>query len=721
MCGIIGVTGSEKETLLAKGLAIMKNRGSDNSSSWSDEYVSFGHNLHSIVGYVAQPLENERFVFACNSEIYNWKQLAQDHNLEPLNDAEVLFLLLQQKSILEVLDMLDGVYAFFLYDKVSKKVILARDILGVKPLFFSQDVFSFASEKKSLPYTDIRELSPRSILEYDFGSKEITFIERPFFSIEPELKSSKEEILQELETKFVDAILKRVPDAKLGVLFSGGIDSTIIAYILMKHNIPFTCYTAAVSDFGDDAPDLLMAQKIAEQYGLNLSIASCTLDELEGYISTVAPLIESNNVVKVGVALPFYLACEKAHADGCRVILSGLGSEEIFAGYERHAVSAGIGGVDAKGDDASGAVKHASVAEKYDSLTLGNVNKECLSGLYQIHERDLYRDDVVTMYNHIELRLPFLDKALVDFALKIPSHFKINDIEKKLILREMSEKKGLDKEYAWRPKKAAQYGSKFDKAIAKLARKKGFSNKSEYLESFYKEKNLKLGALLSTGKDSLYATYILWKQNYSISCFMTMQSSNEDSFMFHTPNISLASYQADAACIPLIVQGTSGEKEKELDDLYELLKKAKTEYNIDGVITGALFSTYQRDRIEKVCDRLGLIVRNPLWHKNQEHYMYELLRNDFSFIMSKVMSEGLDSSWVGVPIKEHHIRNLVALNQKVGLNIAGEGGEYETLVLDCPLFKQKIVIKDSDILCDPERKETATFIPKEVQLEDKEL
>lgn len=722
MCGITGVSNLENhKQLVESSLSLMKNRGSDNSSTNSFNNLTIGHNLHSIVGYVKQPFENEKFIFAINCEIYNWETLNETYKLNSNNDAEALFNLINQKGIeklKEILDELDGVFAFALFDKKNNELYLSRDLVGVKPLFYTEHykennkIFAFSSEKKTLLKQDfklIKELNPRQILKYNLESKNIDFTQKKYFSYEPEINSNKIEIEKEVEKKLVESILKRIPKGKeFGILFSGGIDSTIIAWICKKNNIPFTCYTAAVEGFGDTAPDLVMSKKIAKELDFPLKIATVKLDELEPYVDKVSNLIESNNVTKVGVALPFFIASELANKDNLKIIFSGLGSEEIFAGYERHATSAGIG-------------KHGyDELEGYESLDIGNVNKECLSGLTQIHERDLYRDDVVTMYNQIELRLPFLDKDLINYALKIPPKYKISKEEKKIILRNVSEKLGLPKEYARRPKKAAQYGSKFDKAIGKLAKKKGYARKSEYLKQFYTEPNLKLGSLLSTGKDSLYAACVMEKRNYEITCFMTIESENKDSYLFHTPAIELAKVQAKAADIPLIIQKTKGEEDLELEDLRELLIKAKTKYHIEGVVSGALFSTYQRDRFEKVCDELGLICWNPLWHIDQTEYMYQLIDNGVEFIMSKVMAEGLDKTWVNKIITKEDIEKLVKLNSKIGINIAGEGGEFETLTLDCPIFKKKLQIKDFELIHDSEREDTVTLNIKDVELVDKD-
>src|SRR3989338_11472623 len=111
---------------------------------------------------------------------------------------------------------------------------------------------------------------------------------------------------------------------------------------------------------------------------------------------------------------------------------------------------------------------------------------------------------------------------------------------------------------------------------------------------------MRLGVLFSSGKDSTYALWIMKQQNYEISCLITLKSKNLHSYMFHTPNIDMATYQAEAMEIPIVLQETEGEKEKELSDLKKALQKAKEKYQIEGIVSGALYSNYQRGRIEKI-------------------------------------------------------------------------------------------------------------------------
>jgi len=305
------------------------------------------------------------------------------------------------------------------------------------------------------------------------------------------------------------------------------------------------------------------------------------------------------------------------------------------------------------------------------------------------------------MKHQIELRLPFMDKKLVEHALKIPGKEKLKDGVEKYVLRQITLKLGMPKEYAMRKKKAAQYGSNFHKALNKLAKRNGFKLKSDYLRRFLPEHNYKLAALISTGKDSIYAMHTMMKQKYLVNCMVTIDSTNQDSYMFHTPTIDLAKMQAQAIGIPIIIQKTAGEKEEELSDLKIALLNVKEKYGVQGVITGALFSNYQRERIEKICDSLSLKIFSPLWHINQETEMREIVREGYKFIMTKVAAEGLDHTWLGKEVKPEMIDKLAALKEKIGLNVAGEGGEFETLVLDGPMFNKKIELdykikKDSD-------------------------
>jgi len=358
--------------------------------------------------------------------------------------------LLMKEKFAKAIEKIDGDYAVIHYD--GKLIYACRDIFGVMPLFYSlSNKIEFGFLK-----TDIQnpiELNPREILIYDAKIEKISFIKRKFFKISPLIPDSEEEITKNLARLFFKSIEKRKSKKKTGVLFSGGIDSTLIAFLLKTRGIDFCCYTAGMVEDGYAIPDDISVSKIiAKRLGLVQKTAEIKLNEVEDAIKEIIKIISEPDVVKISVALPFYFACRLAERDNVKIIFSGLGSEELFAGYLRHKKSA-------------------------------NVNKECISGLKKMHERDTYRDYAVTQHFGMNCVVPFLDKDLAEYSLRIPAEFKIkNDIEK-YIIRKTALQLGLFEEFVWRKKKAAQYGSRFMNAIEILSRKNKFKTKKEYIKS----------------------------------------------------------------------------------------------------------------------------------------------------------------------------------------------------------------------------------------------
>lgn len=201
---------------------------------------------------------------------------------------------------------------------------------------------------------------------------------------------------------------------------------------------------------------------------------------------------------------------------------------------------------------------------------------------------------------------------------------------------------------------------------------------------------MRLAALFSGGKDSTYALYWALQQGFEVKYLVSMHSKSEESYMYHVPNIHLTDLQAKAIGIPLIKGYTSGEEEKEVEDL----KKVLEDLNIDGIVAGALESEYQRTRIEKVCHELGLISYTPLWHKNSEQLLREMIHARFDIVIVGVSAYGLGKEWLGRKIDEKAVEELKRLNQKYGIHIGGEGGEFETFVKDAPFFKARIIFDE---------------------------
>jgi len=207
---------------------------------------------------------------------------------------------------------------------------------------------------------------------------------------------------------------------------------------------------------------------------------------------------------------------------------------------------------------------------------------------------------------------------------------------------------------------------------------------------------MKLGVLFSGGKDSSLAL-LKAQESHDVVCLISVFSKNKESYMFHVPNIELTKLQANAIGLPLIQKTTKGEKEKELDDLKEAILLAKEGYHIEGIVTGAIESVYQSTRIQRICEDLDLSCLNPLWKKDQIGLLEELVQKGFKVIISGVFAYPLDESYLGKLIDSKMVERLKLVSEKYRLSPAGEGGEFETTVLDAPFFKRRIEIMDYEI------------------------
>ena len=222
---------------------------------------------------------------------------------------------------------------------------------------------------------------------------------------------------------------------------------------------------------------------------------------------------------------------------------------------------------------------------------------------------------------------------------------------------------------------------------------------------------MRVAALFSGGKDSVFAVYITQQYGWEISALVTVFPEKTDSWMFHSINIHQTDLLATALDIPLVKGKTKADKETELGDLKQLLQ----DLEIDGVVSGAIASEYQRTRIEKICDELGLKSFCPLWHKNQELLLRDQVHAGFQSIIVGVFAEGFDETWLGRIIDEGTIDALSYLHRKKGINIAGEGGEYETLVVSGPVFFKRLVIDDAETQWN---RDSGVFRVKTAHLED---
>jgi len=203
---------------------------------------------------------------------------------------------------------------------------------------------------------------------------------------------------------------------------------------------------------------------------------------------------------------------------------------------------------------------------------------------------------------------------------------------------------------------------------------------------------MKCAVLFSGGKDSVYSVYLAKKRGYDISCLISVLSKNKESYMFHTPSISQVEKQAKVMGIPLIITKTDGKKEEELEDLEKAIKQAIKNYKIQAIITGAIKSVYQASRIQKICDKLKIECFNPLWQIDEIKYLNDLIKEKFKVIITGVFAYPLNQTWLGKEIDSGFIDKVMELNKKYSIHPAGEGGEFETFVLDCPLFSKPLKI-----------------------------
>ncbi len=259
---------------------------------------------------------------------------------------------------------------------------------------------------------------------------------------------SRSAMKKQLQQKLTEAVAKRMPKKKFGILFSGGVDSSLIALICRQLKSNFICYSVGT----ENSRDVTEAIKAAKKLKLKLRHKIFTEPEAESLIKEAVSVLGKPDVVSVGIAAVALAAARLARKDGIKLLFTGLGSEEIFAGYRRHELAK-------------------------------DANEECWNGLKAMRERDFVRDFKVAAAMKASFLTPFLDKGLIIAAMGIPAKYKISGTEKKIILREAAAGMGLPRETAFRKKLAAQYGSGFDKAIERLAARNGFKHKSGYLAS----------------------------------------------------------------------------------------------------------------------------------------------------------------------------------------------------------------------------------------------
>ncbi len=258
---------------------------------------------------------------------------------------------------------------------------------------------------------------------------------------------SEKEAVPKLKEALEVALKETLPKEKFGILFSAGVDSGLIAWYSKIHNYEFCCYTIGT----ENSKDLLFAKEIAKRYNLPLKTSIVNEEKLLKCLKSLKRILEDLDAVKAGVGAATFLTIEMIKKDNLKFAISGLGSEEIFAGYKRHEIA-------------------------------NNIQEACWHGLETMYERDFLRDFPIAEYFKIKLLSPFLHENVIKVAMQISANLKIKGNVKKYILRKAALEFSLPEEIAFRKKIAAQYGSGIDKLLEKLAKKEKLS-KAEFLKN----------------------------------------------------------------------------------------------------------------------------------------------------------------------------------------------------------------------------------------------
>jgi asparagine synthase (glutamine-hydrolysing) len=420
MCGIAGIVGSlaDQRSLeqLLKPIAHRGEPSYQNEVNIIPNQLALGMHRLAIVdaphGKQPKTAYDGKIICIFNGEIYNYVALKQElshyFTFTSACDTEVILFSYCYWGK-EFVNKLDGKFAIAIYDSIKEKLILIRDPLGVKPLYYASEKnsFLFSSEIKSFStysyIEDIEELPPGTL--WDNG-RILPYFKLPSFIPSEQLFSATSE---KLAIFLNSAVSKRIPgDAKaIASLLSGGIDSSIITYLAHKTHPNVIAYTLSVP--GKESADLNAAKELCKTFNITHKIVSPSiLDMQQFYLHEGVYMTESFEPVLVRNAVSYHFLCRQVNADGFKYCLNGEGADELFGGYD-------------------------FIREVSSSLR----DKALEYSLRYIYRTYLQMADRASMYATLEARVPYMDRELVEFCLRLPPDFRINDNQNKIILRQL--------------------------------------------------------------------------------------------------------------------------------------------------------------------------------------------------------------------------------------------------------------------------------------------
>ncbi len=471
MCSIAGVfskKGEDVYPVLLDMVLMQAHRGSDgfgiavgkqlvkssNKKVLQESFLKgshgIAHSLLSVTGHGVQPFSScDKKSFLChNGQLYNYLELNQKlsrHSFESDSDSETILHFLEEHNFDFKKFMRVARGSFSVALSRGEKLFAFRDPLGIKPLWFGENdsFFAFASEPIALRKWNIEfplPLLPGHVLEVSKSG----FKPKKVFSVS-DLKKSipKKSSFEELFSSFKESVFLRSQNLlKAGVLFSGGVDSSVVAAALNQNLKNVGLFSCGV----EESDDLVQAEKVAGELGMDFFPRVVQKDEIPLMSLKVLKTLGFFDEMQLGIALPLYGACEEAKMKGFRVVFSGQGSDELFAGYsyfQKFLLQKGFSGVT-------------------DGMW---------SGLEGLWSRNLFRDDLISMHHSLELRLPFLDTDFLRHSMAVLPQEKITsptDSLRKHPVRLIAKRLGVPSIAVNRPKKAMQYGSGFAREIARL-------------------------------------------------------------------------------------------------------------------------------------------------------------------------------------------------------------------------------------------------------------
>jgi asparagine synthase (glutamine-hydrolysing) len=480
MGSAIAVISKRDENVTSKAvkmLNVLRHRGAETYGLSDGEEIVIAKSLEDIISMDMK----SNVALACNfkrilpedapqlMEIDGFEVLFEGRTFPPNEKSEVAGLIKRSRGDVEeaaknIIRTLNGSFVFIILER-DGKLIVGRDPVGAVPLYLGENehVYALASERKALWSIGIEDSRIKSFPSGNLAkicSESIMLV--PVKTIERTMIGSLDEkyIIDKLHSLLLNSIKRRTADTKrVSIAFSGGLDSSVIAALVKKIGVEALLICVGL----EGSEELEHAEKIAENIGLPFRAEAYTPDHVERDLRKVLWLIESANALKISIGIPIFWAAEASSKMGCGILLSGQGSDEIFAGYH----------------------KYIRGYEKLEGKIEGLLYHDALS----LYETSLEQDEKICSFHGVEVRFPYTDYDLMSFALSLPAALKIeseDDPLRKRILRRLAENIGLPPEVYLKPKKAIQYGTGVAKALRKLGRRMGLDMQS-FINQLFEE------------------------------------------------------------------------------------------------------------------------------------------------------------------------------------------------------------------------------------------